>query len=186
MKEQFITVAAILAAGSFIMIIHELVKSLVFVIRSGKEINEKHKIFRIYQYIDPIGLLFCLIGFSGFSKPYMYRMRDRKTNLYTGIAGFVTLLLLALGGVWICKTTASVFVFVFAQYVSVLSIGMFLVNLFPVSVFNMGLLLAGLAPEKFFGAIRNDYTIKMILIMTMLFNLIKLFSSNLFLFLLER
>ena len=186
MKEQLITVVAILAASCLVMIIHELVKSLVFVIRSRKQSTEKHTIFRIYQYIDPIGLLLCLIGFAGFSKPYMYRMRDRKTNLFTGIAGFITLLLLAVTGLLICKTTGSVFAFVLAEYISVVSIGMFLVNLFPVSVFDLGLVIAGVAPEKFFSIIKNDYTIKMILILAIILGLIKNFSVNIFLFFLER
>lgn len=186
MKEQLITIAAILGAGCFIMIVHELVKSLVFVVRSRKQSAQKHNIFRLYQYIDPIGLLFCLFGFAGFSKPYMYRMRDRKTNLYVGIAGFITLILLALSGLLVCRTTEHLIVFVIAQYVSVLSIGMFFVNLFPISVFDLGLIVAGTAPEKFFSIIKNDYTIKMILILTIILGLIRSFSANIFLFLLER
>lgn len=186
MKEQLITVAAILGAGCFVMIVHELVKSIVFAIRSRKQSSEKHKIFHLYQYIDPIGLLFCLFGFAGFSKPYMYRMRDKKTNLYVGIAGFITLFILAASGLLVCKMTQSVVIFVIAQYISVLSIGMFFVNLFPVSVFDLGLIIAGAAPEKFFSIIKNDYTIKMILILTIILGIIRSFSANIFLFLLER
>lgn len=186
MKEQLITMAAILGAGCLVMIVHELVKSFVFVIRSRKQSSEKHKIFHVYQYIDPIGLLFCLFGFAGFSKPYMYRMRDRKTNLYVGITGLITLLVLAVSGLLVCRTTHQVVVFVIAQYISVLSIGMFFVNLFPVSVFDLGLIIAGAAPEKFFSIIKNDYTIKMILILTIILGIIRSFSANIFLFLLER
>ncbi|MFW5670801.1 MAG: hypothetical protein ACOCM8_00685 [Acetivibrio ethanolgignens] len=181
MKEQLITVAAILGAGCFVMIVHELIKSLVFVIRSRGQSSEKHKIFHIYQYIDPI-----LFGFSGFSKPYMYRMRDRKTNLYVGIAGFITLLVVAVAGLLVCRTTQTVAVFVIAQYMSVLSIGMFFVNLFPVSDFDVGLIVSGVEPEKYFSIIKNDYTIKMILILTIILGIIRSFSANIFLFLLER
>lgn len=185
MKEMLIGLGVSLIAACIVMIVHELVKSMVFVLRSGN-FAENHNIFRVYQYIDPIGLLFCLFGFAGFSKPYMYRMKDRKTNLYVGIAGFITLILLAVLGVLVCRTTSQVMVFVLFQYISVLSIGMIFVNLFPASVFDLGLIIAGVSPEKFFSVIKNDYTIKMILILTMIFGLIKSFSANIFIFLLER
>lgn len=186
MKEQLIGTGALVLAACFIMIVHELAKSMVFVFRSRKTTPEKYRIFRIYQYIDPIGLLFCLFGYAGFSKPYMYRMKDRKTNLYVGITGFVTLLVLAAAGLFFCKTTGNVMVFVFSQYVSVLSIGMIFVNLFPVSVSNLGLIVAGISADKFYSIIKNDYTIKMILILTIILGIIRNFSANIFLFLLER
>lgn len=186
MKEQLLGLGALLVAACIVMIVHEFVKALVFVLRSKKKSKEKYNIFRVYQYIDPIGLLFCLYGFAGFSKPYMYRMKDRKTNLYVGIAGFITLIALAATGILFCRTTDSVFVFVLFQYIAVLSIGMLFVNLFPVAVFDMGLVIAGLSAEKFFSIIKNDYTIKMILILTMIFGIMKSFSANLFIFFLER
>lgn len=186
MKEQLIGAGALLLAACIVMVVHELAKSIVFVVRSRKTSKEKHRIFRIYQYIDPIGLLFCLYGFAGFSKPYMYRMRDKKTNLYVGITGFCILFLLAATGLFVCRSTDQLEVFIVAQYTSVLSIGMLFVNLFPVSVFDMGLVIAGVAPEKFYSIIKNDYTIKMILILTVILGIIRSFSANIFLFLLER
>ncbi len=185
MKEQMISLGAMLLAACLVMIIHELVKSIVFVARSKNASKDKYEIFRVYQYIDPIGLLFCLFGFAGFSKPYMYRMRDRKTNFWVGIAGFLTLLMLAAAGLLVCQSTDSLTVFVVSQYVSVFSIGMFFVNLFPVSVFDLGLVIAGAAPDKFFSIIKNDYVIKMILILTIILGIIKSFSANIFLFFLE-
>lgn len=181
MKEQMIGLGAMLLAACLVMIVHELAKSVVFVLRS-KSTQDKLEIFRIYQYIDPIGLLFCLYGFAGFSKPYMYRMRDRRTNFYVGLTGFVTLFALAAAGLVLCKYTSSLPVFVLAQYVSVLSIGMFFVNLFPISVFDLGLILAGVAPDKFFSIIRNDYIIKMLLILTVILGMMRSFSANIFLF----
>lgn len=181
MKEQMIGLGAMLLAACLVMIVHELAKSVVFVLRS-KSTQDKLEIFRIYQYIDPIGLLFCLYGFAGFSKPYMYRMRDRRTNFYVGLTGFVTLFALAAAGLVLCKNTSSLPVFVLAQYVSVLSIGMFFVNLFPISVFDLGLILAGVAPDKFFSIIRNDYIIKMLLILTVILGMMRSFSANIFLF----
>lgn len=186
MKEQLIGFGALLLAACIVMVVHELTKSIVFVLRNRKVSSEKYDIFKIYQYIDPIGLLFCLYGYAGFSKPYMYRMRDRKSNLYVGITGLLTLLGLAALGIFICRTSQSLPVFVVSQYVSVLSIGMFFVNLFPVSVFDLGLIVAGVSAEKFFSIIKNDYTIKMILVLTVILGIIRSFSANIFLFFLER
>ncbi len=185
MVEQLFGIGATLLAACVVMILHELVKSLVFVARSGKGNLKKHKIFYLHEYIDPIGLLFCLFGFAGFSKPYMYRMQNKQTNFYVGVVGFITLLCMAFGGLLMCRSTQNIYVYVFFQYISVLSIGMFFVNLFPVSVFDMGLILAGKAPDKFISSIKNDYTIKMILILAIILGIIRSFSVNIFLFLLN-
>jgi hypothetical protein len=186
LKDELIETGLLFLASAFVMIVHEIVKSFVFVFRSPHKLKGEGDIFRLYHYIDPIGMLFCLYGYSGFSKPYMYRMRDRKTNLYVGILGFVTLILLALAGVILGNMIPYVFPAHFAQYVCVVSIGMFFANLFPISVFDLGLIIAGLSPEKFVSIIKNDYVIKTIFVLTVFIGVIRYFSVNIFYFLYER
>lgn len=54
----------------------------------------------------------------------------------------------------------------------IISINMLIVNLFPVSTFDMGLLIAGRSPSKYFSIIRNDFLIKILLILSILFGII--------------
>jgi hypothetical protein len=115
---------------------------------------------------------------AGFSKPYMYRIKDKKTNFILGIAGFTSLAMIFTASVLILRFGIGMnpeftyapnigmadFIFqCIMVYMALLSLSMFIVNLFPVSTFDMGLCIAGKSPNKFFAIIRNDYLIKMIL-----------------------
>lgn len=204
MIETLLRVSAALIAAIVIMILHELPKSIIYCVRSLAEWKEqpnyKQKIKRtvrdickFWKYIDPIGLLLCATTYSGFSKPYMYRMKDRKTNKIAGFTGFFILLMIAVLNTLIIRTyflpinvneftivndSISILVsFYFFYFMAFISINMLLINLIPISTFDMGLLIAGYSPSKYFSIIKNDHYIKMILLFTVLIGVISIISS---------
>lgn len=204
MIETLLRVSAALIAAIVIMILHELPKSIIYCVRSLAEWKEqpnyKQKIKRtvrdickFWKYIDPIGLLLCATTYSGFSKPYMYRMKDRKTNKIAGFTGFFILLMIAVLNTLIIRTyflpinvneftivndSISILVsFYFFYFMAFISINMLLINLIPISTFDMGLLIAGYSPSKYYSIIKNDHYIKMILLFTVLLGVISIISS---------
>ncbi|WP_167956667.1 hypothetical protein [Anaerosporobacter faecicola] len=206
MREALLSVGAAMIAGIVVMILHELPKSIIYYVRSCPEWREqpgyqqrirrtRKEIGKLWKYIDPIGLLLCMTTYSGFSKPYMYRMKDRKTNKIAGISGFATLLFLVVLNLFILRlryTNVNVDVnqltsvhevctivipFYFFYFMAYISMNMLLVNLIPVSTFDIGLLIAGYSPSKYFSIIKNDHYIKMILLFTVLVGVISTISS---------
>lgn len=204
MKEALLNVGAALVAGIVIMILHELPKSIIYCVRSRAEWKEQPNynkrmkqtvidITKLWRYVDPIGLLLCVATYSGFSKPYMYRMKDRKTNKISGYVGFVTLLIIAVVNILILKTPflevnldklttiqdikSRLILYYFFYCMAFVSINMIFVNLIPISTFDMGLIIAGYSPSKYFSIIKNDHNIKLILLFTVLLGIISTISS---------
>ena len=191
MKLQLLEVAASALAAIVIMILHELPKSLLFLFRRRKEETTKEEkkkwkwssAFLLHHYIDPIGLLLCITTFGGFSKPYMFRIRDRKTNYMLGIVGFFDLICIYLFSlyllVWkyhitvqeeieqIVGTTWYCFGKLFWIYLGILSLGIFIINLFPISVFDMGLIIAGKSPRAYLAMLQKDSFVKIVVLFTM-------------------
>lgn len=191
MKLQLLEVAASALAAIVIMILHELPKSLLFLFRRRKEETTKEEkdkwkwssAFLLHHYIDPVGLLLCITTYGGFSKPYMFRIRDRKTNYMLGVFGFLDLICIYLFSlyllVWkyhiavpteidhIAGTTWYCFGKLFWIYMGILSLGIFIINLFPISVFDMGLVIAGKSPKAYLAMLQKDSFVKMIVLFTM-------------------
>lgn len=188
MRIQLIKLLAAFFAGCIVMILHEFPKALLYNgLNKNQDPKKKRNIYKLYQYIDPIGILFCITTQAGFSKPYMYRLKNRKSNLLLGICGFVSLFLVFAVSVVIIKvqhdfssplewnpSNSSVMLFYqFSMlYTALISITMFFVNLFPVSTFDMGLCIAAKSPSRYFSIIKNDYLIKVMLIFVVLFQLL--------------
>ena len=61
-------------------------------------------------------------------------------------------------------------------YMAALSAGMFLINLFPVSIFDMGLCIAGVSSRHYLGIIKNDMLIKVILMLAIAMGVIRYFA----------
>ena len=204
MKEALLSVSAALVAAIVIMILHELPKSIIYCVRSLAEWKEQpnyelrikrtvRDICKLWKYVDPIGLLLCVTTYSGFSKPYMYRMKDRKTNKIAGFTGFFILLLIAVLNTLIIRTyflpidvneftivndsISNLVSFYFFNSMAFISINMLLINLIPISTFDMGLLIAGYSPSKYFSIIKNDHYIKMILLFSVIVGVISIISS---------
>lgn len=190
---QLIRLFAAFIAGGIVMIIHEFPKAFLYnKLNPNQDPKQKKKIYKLHHYIDPIGMILCVTNQAGFSKPYMYRIKDRKTNFILGIAGFLSLLTIFFISISVLHFGLGInselnyavdtgflelvlqFIFV---YLALISMSMFLVNLFPISTFDMGLCIAGKSPSKYFLIIQKDYFIKMMLILIILFQFITTFSS---------
>lgn len=198
MKEQLLQLVALSLASVTVMILHELPKAILYHYMN-KNSYRRSNMFKIVHYIDPIGLILCITTLTGFSKPYMYRIKKRKTNLLLGITGFITLFTIFLLSITIWKNcypmgetytystiiewTLKNFPNYFLQFMAAISINMFFVNLIPISTFDIGLIIAGKSPGKYFSLIRNDYFIKVILILTVVFRVIPSITTLLIRFL---
>ncbi len=189
MKEQLLQLIAVIFASMLVMILHELPKSIMYNYCNKKQSRStRMNIYKVYHYIDPIGLLLCITTYAGFSKPYMYRIKEKRTNLLLGLTGCLSLILCLLVsmGIWkmhfttmdskVYSTTIEWVILSFPNYfvqsVAFVSINMLMVNLIPISTFDMGLIVAGKSPSRYFSIIRNDYMIKMILLVLVLFGVI--------------
>lgn len=217
-----IVLVASLFAGAVVMILHELPKALLYrFFYSGhgtkndnlesengenktSESNEQQdrkepikepKLWELHHYIDPIGLLFCGVLRVGFSKPYYYRIREKKTSRILGIAGLISLLLqfmissavlrfgFGMDAKLAVPADASISYLFFMYFLScyaIISVGMLLSNLFPLVAFDMGLLIAAASPMKFYSILRGDYLIKMIWLFTALLGLLNTASAAIF------
>lgn len=196
MVNQLIHLFILTFASVLVMIIHELPKAIIYTKTYYKHSTANRKnVFAIHQYIDPIGLIFCVSNLSGFSKPYVYRLNNKKMNRTLAITGYVSLLIIfsvsilsinlmiyRLGSKQIIEESFyNGLIFYFFLAMATISMGLFLVNLFPIATFDMGLMIASISSEKYYSIISNDYFVKMILLLVMIFGVI----SNISLFFIE-
>ncbi|MFA9463684.1 MAG: hypothetical protein ACERKN_05270 [Velocimicrobium sp.] len=191
MELKLLSIGAVLLASCIVMILHEIPKTAVFFSLERRNHLGK-QLLKSHQFIDPVGLIFSLTGFCGFSKSYMLRSKRTKDNIILGVVGYVTLILVSIVALLICKfgfgsvdniSNGKLFLFMVVQYSSIISFGMLITNLFPLMTMDMGLIIAGISREKYFSIIRNDYFIKMIFILCALLGIIRTFCVNEFLFL---
>ncbi|MDF2587203.1 MAG: hypothetical protein K0S41_1044 [Anaerocolumna sp.] len=193
MTIQLIRLLASIIAGGIVMIIHEFPKALIYnLMNPNQEKNRKRNIYKLHHYIDPIGMILCATNQAGFSKPYMYRIKDKKTNLILGITGFISLLItfaisisvlkfgIGMGSNFAYSESISMVQLILQcilVYIALISLSMTIVNLFPISTFDIGLILAGTNPKQFYNIIRYDYFVKMILLLVVLFQLLTSLST---------
>lgn len=171
-----------------LMVIHELPKSLVYLIlcESEQRRNYSKSAWKLQRYVDPIGLVLSVACCAGFSKPMMYMVRSKRTNLCMGISGLLSLSGVFLLSVWKLRvdyhmnsldvTQVGLFQIagqLFWIYATILSAGMLLANLFPVSVFDMGLIIAGLSSKKYLVLVACDTLIKCLLMLGVGFGVVK-------------
>lgn len=169
-----------------LMILHEFPKAVVYKMRKRTKKVYNHRIWELHRYIDPVGVILAVTSSVTFSKPFMLRIRDKKTNLLVGCTGFLVLLGTFLFSICLIRlhpfglqgmTTLQgqgmfeKIVTLALQYTTLLSLGMLLTNLFPVSTFDMGLLIAGFSSEKYLNIIKRDFVIKTIYILCVLVGL---------------
>lgn len=190
MKELVLEFVICAVAASVLMIIHELSKAIVYMAIqriSNSKRTYNHSIWAVYRYLDPIGVILAITGSVTFSRPFMFRIQNKKVNRILGMAGFFVLLvcfvasMLALkfhvGGVVGMTTLEGHGMFwkvvtLFIQYIALLSFGMIVANLFPISTFDMGLLIAGFSSEKYLSIIKMDAVIKVIFLITIFLDVI--------------
>ncbi|WFR60036.1 hypothetical protein QA584_13435 [Anaerocolumna sp. AGMB13025] len=193
MKIQLIRLIAAFIAGGIVMILHEFPKAYIYNrLNPNQDPKKKRNIYKLHHYVDPIGLILCITNQAGFSKPYMYRIKDKRTNLILGITGMISLFVMFLVSMAVLRfgiginsnlnysetiSIVSLVLQFILVYIALISLSMFIVNLFPVSTFDMGLCIAGISPSKYFLIIRNDYFIKMVLLLVIMFQFITSFST---------
>ncbi|MCI8410214.1 MAG: hypothetical protein HFJ09_13245 [Lachnospiraceae bacterium] len=188
MKLKLLELAVSVFVILLLMILHEFPKTVCYCLMSDKEDRKRciSKMFYFHKYVDPIGAVLGVVAYTGFSKPYMYRIQNQKKNFLLGSVGILSLLGIFSVSVYILKcefflqdltltgeSLQAVLIQLFWFYMAVLSGGMLLVNLFPVSVFDMGLLIAGCSARHYLGIIRNDMIIKIVLLFSMVIGLIR-------------
>lgn len=191
--ERLIQMFASLFAALLIMIIHEVPKTMVY----NSQVEKKMPLSRVFyltQYIDPIGLIFCMFSLAGFSKPYRYEIKVKKNATYIGIMGLLTLILCLVVGyityryfytgievnqVLTGMDLSSKFDYYFICYFLLISFGMFIVNLVPISAFDMGLIIAGCSLKNFIHIIRSDTFVKLALFIVLFTEVIPLMGIQL-------
>ena len=191
MKRLILEIVICLVAAVLLMVLHDLFKAVIFVLlrvkENNKQIIKRRGIWKLWRYIDPVGLVLAVTCYVPVSKPFMFRIRDKKTNLIIGISGLVFLAVIFFGSVQmlhiIYGTNANAAAalnssgnrragILFWQYMQMLSFDYFIVNLFPVSTFDMGHIIAGKSARIYLGIIKADTQIKLLLILTLFLNLI--------------
>ena len=155
--EKLIYIAITLISAVFVMLIHETTKNIAYYIIRKTEGKQKPKgIFCIWKAIDLVGIITALSMYTPFSKQYKYTISNKKTSLIVGITGFVSLMLCFAFSIVVLKLCFQSYItepawsdsFIYYTYLTVLNIAlfsvtMFLVNLFPITCFDMGLVILG-------------------------------------------
>ena len=178
--EYIIEITAILTASALAMILHELPKSIIYVL-TGRHCEEKDKyrIFKLHRYIDPVGLILFLTCHAGCSRPYSYRLKEKDTNVAIGMTGFLSLGVMLMAGyafyylilprlpmilgvnpgdnLMIFFIQASWY-FIYAVFV------LFIVNLFPMVSSDIFLIIVAISPKRLIPLMKNDTLIKCLLI----------------------
>lgn len=190
MKELILEFAICAAAAALLMIVHELSKAIVYTCIQRYRKNSRvysHSIWEVHRYLDPVGIILSMTSSVAFSRPFMFRIQDKKVNRILGITGFLVIILCFGGSMAALKChvfgvsglqtlegqgTAAKIITLFIQYIAIVSFGMFCTNLFPVSTFDMGLLIAGYSSQKYLAIIKMDAVIKVIFMVAVFLDLI--------------
>lgn len=190
MKELILEFAICAAAAALLMIVHEFSKAIVYTCIQRCRKNSRvysHSIWEVHRYLDPVGIILSMTSSVAFSRPFMFRIQDKKVNRILGITGFLVIILCFGGSMAALKChvfgvsglqtlegqgTAAKIITLFIQYIAIVSFGMFCTNLFPVSTFDMGLLIAGYSSQKYLAIIKMDAVIKVIFMVAVFLDLI--------------
>lgn len=185
MSQQLKLLVGSLLGGILCMILHEFPKAFVYQHDRRKKIQKQDKnqvppIKNLLHFIDPIGLIFCMIFRIGFSKPYYYRMQDKKLNAKLGMVGLLSLFLqfllicsylkfgLHLDSNLIVPVGSPIWYEFFIYFLSsyaIICIGMFVTNLFPLLSMDMAWMITASKPMTFVSLVKSDFIIKMIWIL---------------------
>ena len=187
--EYLIEILAVLLASSCVMILHELPKSLMY-IATGRHCQpeDRRKIFRLFQYVDPIGLILFLVCHAGASRPYSYRLKESDTNIAIGMAGFLSLILMIVAGTAVYNYVLmnypilytvdatqpgllllikTIWCFIYAAIV------LLVVNLFPTVSSDLFLLIVAVVPSRLTWFFKYDPMIKVALMLCFIFQYVQ-------------
>ena len=190
--EWMIQMVAAISAAALVMVLHELPKAIVYHITSRRKIPIG-SVFHISQYVDFVGVLCCVATGAGFSKPYRYKIETKRQAFVIGITGlgsclvaFLSFMLLyqhCYEGVRIQEMlfTEGVrmqFTYWFLALSVVYSLSMFFMNLLPLTMFDMGLLVASASVTSYIMMIRHDMMMKLLLYAVLLLQLFPILTIH--------
>jgi hypothetical protein len=191
--------AMCLFTGSFLMVYHEMVKVFVYALCKKGKYHFSTSPWKVWRYLDPLGLLLSLVSYVPISKPYFFRVRDKKTNLWLGISGLFSLAFLVVVSVAVLKIhyggaaglekmvfhhSWEILFPMFWECLATLGLGMLLANLCPISTFDMGHCLSGISAKLYLNIVKSDGVIKIIFMFILLVDLIHYSVVKLFYFVL--
>lgn len=154
--EKLVYIIITMTGGIFLMIIHELMKNIVYYFLKKKKVPKD--LFYIWKNIDLVGIITTLAMYTPFSKQYRYTISDKKTAMTVGVTGISTLLIINVSCVavlrccfkeYILETghfstdNLKYYLYLFLLNLVMLSMAMLLANLFPITCFDMGLIVLG-------------------------------------------
>ncbi|WP_418745821.1 hypothetical protein [Frisingicoccus sp.] len=178
--EYIIEIAAVLAASALAMILHELPKSIIYVLTGRHcEKKDKYRIFKLYRYVDPVGLILFLTCHAGCSRPYPYRLKEKDTNVAIGMTGFLSLGVMLIAGYAFYHMvlprlpmilgmnpgdSGMIFLIQASWYFIYAVFVLFIVNLFPMISSDIFLIIVAISPKRLIPLMKNDTLIKGLLI----------------------
>lgn len=177
-----IELISILLASITVMLIHEIPKTMVYMhLNPLQRSLRKSSIFNIRQYIDPIGLILMITTKVGFSKPYNYRIKDKKTNLVIGVVGISSLIIfilfvisffIGLKNIQIKNSYIILFIEIFFENCLYLSIAMLIINILPITPLDMSHIIANKSPSMYFKIYQNEKLYQLLLMILIIFGVI--------------
>ena len=165
-----------LVAAIIVMIVHEIPKSIAYLyLNPLQKMQNRKSIFKLRQYIDPIGLILFVTTGAGFSKPFAYRIKDKKTNLILGVCGFCTniICILILISMYIIFNSTldnniiNVYLLTFIVILLKLNISMLLINLLPITPFDMSHIIASKSPSTYFKIYQYEKNLQLLMLVLM-------------------
>ena len=182
---HMVFIIAVIIAAIIVMVFHEFSKTFVYALYMKKEkLNYKqYSFFKFWKYIDPIGVILAVVGCGIFSKQYPYLIKSKRAAIGIGLTGYLSMFLLAimstisynnfltflkinsylnLGDLNQHYMLLAVGFLYILQYTAIFSMTMIGVNLFPLTSFDISLILAGCAPNIFSKIRKYDAVLKLL------------------------
>lgn len=196
MKQQLImtiiTFFASIIAASLVMIIHEFVKAMAYKCYTNiynkkyNKLNITPGLFRLYRYIDPVGLILSVTNYVAFSRQYPFIIKSKKASFLIGAIGYFTLAftfsasvlgyraLFATDGILVgdYDNTIGYLIIILQEVLKgiiIYSIFMLIANLFPLSTFDISLIVAAVSPTAYIKIRKFDLFYKLLfMVLTLL------------------
>lgn len=187
MKHEILKSLALLIiafiAAAIVMILHELIKAIAYSIYIkiyNKKYNQNEEctdVFKIHRYIDPIGIILAITHNGILSKQHSFVIRSKKASFLIGLIGYITLALTFIISVIIYRSifldtiilpTDNIYIGyivkslkILIEYISLYSITLLIVNLYPIATFNSSLIIATISPNAYLTIRKFDLFIKL-------------------------
>ena len=165
MKQQLIvsavTIIVALFAATIVMVFHEITKSVAYWCYI-KIYNKKYNklvicpgILKLHRYIDPIGMILALTNYVIFSKQYPFIIKSKKASLLIGLTGYISIVFLFIGAIISHNNFLNYvelhpylefFLHGLFEFIAYFCVMLLLANLFPITSFDITLIVAAISP----------------------------------------